>query len=207
MHMPGSSALSGTNVQLLGSGQRPPAVPPRCGQLRCQRPPPEQTDSGRQLDAQERARPSSRRQESPELQAKPPVGLEPTTLPYHGRVGVLQAFTDAHKRARNPCNPKNPACTGIALGIRPLWIWRTENGRKVGFVAAARGAVDRQLAPPVGSPTARADSRIARTRQCGLALPLLVRSRRQARPLRLVWHLHRCALGAAAARWVLPAWV
>jgi hypothetical protein len=28
-------------------------------------------------------------------------------LPYHGRVGVLRAFTDAHKRTQNPCKSGN----------------------------------------------------------------------------------------------------
>src|SRR6185437_16839412 len=37
-------------------------------------------------------------------------------LPYHGRVGVLRAFTDALKRALNPC--KSPQCGMYAHGAR-----------------------------------------------------------------------------------------
>jgi hypothetical protein len=53
-------------------------------------------------------------------------------LPYHGRIRVLQAFTDAHTRARNPCKQPqydNMECTAVTADLRSLWISWTRSGR------------------------------------------------------------------------------
>ena len=64
------------------------------------------------------------RQKIADLQGKvkPSVGLEPTTLPHHGRVRVLRAFTDALGMARNPCKQPHARCTDVAADLRSLWI-------------------------------------------------------------------------------------
>ena len=43
-------------------------------------------------------------------------------LPYHARVRVLQASTDALGRARNPCKQQQDECTAVAADLRSLWI-------------------------------------------------------------------------------------
>jgi hypothetical protein len=43
-------------------------------------------------------------------------------LPYHGRVGVSRALTDALGRALNPCKSINPDCTSVVADLRSLWI-------------------------------------------------------------------------------------
>jgi hypothetical protein len=77
---------------------------------------PSQVDAfGREVDAHTRDRPSSRCQKTHELQAKPSVGLEPTTpsLPWKG-----ERFTGVHGRSR-------PATESLQIAInrsvRPWW--------------------------------------------------------------------------------------
>ena len=168
---PGLAHPAGTSVQPAGSGQ-PPAPARRYGQFAFDDPFP----SGRILDAKWTRTPAigphPQRQKPTNCRQSPLSDSNRRPLPYHGRVRVSRAFTDALERARNPCKRGKSECTAVVPGIRPMWIWWTENGRKLR--GCARRPVDRLRSTSVGSPAQRDYSRIARIRQSRPALSLVV---------------------------------
>ena len=116
---------AGTNVQPAGSVQ-PARHPPQMRAIRDPTTPSEPLYLDAKWTRSGRASPSSARtpeRKTLELQAKPSVGLEPTTpsLPWKGQ--GLRAFTDALGWALNPCKQPQYGVYGCggrnAAGFRP----------------------------------------------------------------------------------------
>ena len=74
--------------------------------------PSEQNDFGRELDGQTAPAPAPIARKTRDGRQRPLSDSNRRPLPY-GRVGVLRAFTDAHKRTRSPCKSGKTKCTDV----------------------------------------------------------------------------------------------